>query len=241
MTKPDVHLLYGVTEATWPPARVWAADGITFRDGAGGGKRVSSATTGRPPTPDALAKAETTMRDLGQSPLFMIRAGDDALDAQLEANGYKIIDPVTLYVLPIAALTDVPIPRVTAFAIWEPLAIMTEIWAKGGIGPERLAVMDRAHTKTGILSRWNEQPAGVAFAALHDGVCMVHGVEVLPHQRRQGVAQWMMRMAAFWAADQGANWISVLCVTANQNANKLYQGLGFEAVGTYHYRIRETT
>ena len=53
--------------------------------------------------------------------------------------------------------------------------------------------MHRAKTRTGIFSRWNEKPAGVAFAAIHNGTCMVHAVEVLAHQRRQGVAAWMMR------------------------------------------------
>ena len=68
---------------------------------------------------------------------------------------------------------------------------------------------------------------------------MVHGVEVLDHQRRQGVAQWMMRKAAFWAAEQGATRLSVACVAANDAANALYEGLGFQRAGGYHYRIKE--
>lgn len=176
------------------------------------------------------------MNALGQPPLFMIREGEEALDGLLERLGYRIIDPVILYVLPIEKLTDVAIPRVTAFSIWEPLAMMREIWAAGGVGPARLAVMERAKTKTGIFSRWNEKPGGVAFAGLHDGVCMVHAVEVAPSQRRQGVAQWMMRKAAFWAQAQGASHMAVLCVVQNERANRLYQALGFSEVGRYHYR-----
>ena len=64
--------------------------------------------------------------------------------------------------------------------------MMREIWAAGGVGPARLAVMERAKTKTGIFSRWNEKPGGVAFAGLHDGVCMVHAVEVVPSQPAAG-------------------------------------------------------
>lgn len=229
--------LYDICEATWPPARAWQQDGWTLRDGAGGGKRVSAATRA---TPGAdVAKAETAMQEAGEALLFMIRKGEDDLDAELAARGYEIIDPVNLYTCPISHLTDTPIPRVTAFSIWEPLAIMEEIWAKGGIGPGRLAVMERAKTKTGILARWNEQPAGTAFAAVHDGVCMVHAVEILPHQRRQGVAQWIMRKAAFWAEEHGAHTMSVLCTKANTAANALYQTLGMQIVGDYHYRIKE--
>lgn len=230
----DAQKLYDVCEATWPPAAVSQHKGWVLRDGAGGGKRVSAATIA---TPDAsIGVAEVAMRQLGQNPLFMIREGDNALDHTLEALGYQIVDPVVMYVLPIAQLMDVPIPRVTTFCIWEPLAIMKEIWAKGGIGPGRLDVMNRAKVKTGILARWNEQPAGTAFAAVHESVCMVHAVEVLPHQRKQGVGAWIMRAAAFWGAAQGAGHIAVLCTTANEGANGLYSSLGFEVAGHYHYR-----
>ncbi len=231
---PDLPRLYEVIDQTWPAARRWTQDGWTLRDGQGGGKRASAATIA---TPDAdIATAETAMRAMGQTSLFMLRHGDDALDSSLAARGYHVIDPVNLYLCPIAQLTDVPIPRVTAFAIWEPLAIMLEVWAKGGISPARINVMHRAALKTAILARWNEKPGGVAFAAIHDGVCMVHAVEVLAHQRKQGVATWMMRRAAFWGQAQGATHLAVLCTQANVAANRLYQGLGFDQVGAYHYR-----
>lgn len=230
----DAAKLYEVCDQTWPAARRWTAAGWTLREGQGGGKRVSAATQADPDADVAVAEAE--MRALGQAPLFMIRSGDAELDQLLAVRGYSVVDPVTMYRLPIERLMDVLIPPVTAFEIWEPLAIMEEIWASGGIGPGRLAVMARAEIKTAILARWNEHPAGVAFAAVHDGVCMVHAVEVLPHQRRQGVAQWMMRRAAFWGQFHGAMHLSVLCTDANVAANQLYQALGFAPAGAYHYR-----
>ncbi|MFK7875645.1 MAG: GNAT family N-acetyltransferase [Paracoccaceae bacterium] len=227
--KIDALQLYDVIEGTWPPARVWVQDGWTLRDGAGGGKRVSAATVavmGDVPAGDA-------------PPLVMVREGEHALDAMLAQQGYAQVDPVNLYTCPVEQLTDVPIPKVTAFAIWEPLAIMAEIWAAGGIGPDRIAVMERAMLKTGILSRWNEKPAGTAFAAIHNGVSMVHAVEVLPHQRRQGVAAWMMRKAAFWAAEHGAAQMTVLCTQENAGANALYASLGMQRLGGYHYRQKD--
>lgn len=231
---PDLAQLYDAIDGTWPAARRWTTEGWTFRDGQGGGKRVSAATQAAQGAD--IAQAETAMRDMGQTPLFMIRDGEDALDTALADRGYTVVDPVNLYVLPLDRLTDVPIPRVTAFEIWEPLAMMLEIWAAGGIGPERIAVMHRAAQKTAILSRWNEKPGGVAFAAIHDDICMVHAVEVLHHQRGMGVAKWMMRRAAVWAQAQGAAHMAVLCVKTNAAANRLYQGMGFVQVGDYHYR-----
>lgn len=230
--------LYEVCDQTWPAARQFEAGNWTLREGQGGGKRVSAATARGLVNDSNVIHAEAAMKNIDQQPLFMIRQGDEALDALLERRGYNVIDPVTLYTLPIVRLTDTPIPRVTAFTVWEPLAIMNEIWAKGGIGPARLDVMVRAQIKTGVLARWNEQPAGVAFAAVHDRVCMVHAVEVLPHQRRQGVAEWIMRATAFWGQAQGATHLSVLCVVENAGANALYRSLGFAPVGGYHYRQR---
>ncbi|MFT6675609.1 MAG: GNAT superfamily N-acetyltransferase [Sulfitobacter sp.] len=233
---PTPEQLFEASDQTWPAAEQIVSGPWTLRDGQGGGKRVSAATANAPVKDTDITMAETAMRDLGQTPLFMVRAGEDELDGLLAQRGYEVIDPVTLYVLPIEKLTDTPIPRVTAFAVWEPLAMMAEIWSEGGIGPARLAVMARAKIKTGIFSRWNEKPGGVAFAAVHDDICMVHAVEVRPDQRRQGVAVWMMRKAAFWGRDHGARHLAVLCVAQNQGANALYRALGFRPAGRYHYR-----
>jgi GNAT superfamily N-acetyltransferase len=237
--KPGLEALYAVTEQTWPPARRTVQGPITLRDGAGGGKRVSAATAA-PDWRDAdLAEAEDAMAALGQAPLFMIHQGEDALDAALGARAYDIIDPVNLWLCPMDRLTDRPIPRVTAFAIWEPLAIMREIWAQGGIGPARVAVMERARTpKTGLFGRISDKPAGAGYCGLHEGIAMVHALEILPEHRGRGLGKWMMRCAAFWAQAQGGTHMAVLCTKANAGANGLYASLGMEVVGQYHYRIK---
>ncbi|MCV3271631.1 GNAT family N-acetyltransferase [Roseobacter sinensis] len=237
MTSPD---LFAVSDATWPAAAYRPVGPWVLRDGQGGGKRVSATSATEAARPDDIALAEADMAARGQSLLFTLQPKDAEIDTALADRGYEVVDPTNLWIAPIDRLTDLPVPRVTAFCIWEPLAIMEEIWAKGGIGPARLAVMARAAEKTGILARWNERPAGAAFAAIHEDVCMVHAVEILPEQRRQGVASWVMRAAAFWAAARGARHISVLCTQANEGANRLYSSLGFETVGQYHYRHKRS-
>ncbi|MBY5935392.1 GNAT family N-acetyltransferase [Tateyamaria omphalii] len=237
MTSPAAF--YAAIDGTWPAATITRAGPWTIRDGQGGGKRVSAATADEPTTD--LAQAEHAMRAVHQTPLFMVRQGEDALDHLLDQAGYTIVDPTNGYVAPVDTLTNIPIPRVTVFAIWEPLAIMEDIWAKGGIGPARVAIMHRAKVKTAILARHRDKPAGTAFAAIHDGIAMVHAVEVLAHQRRQGVAQWIMRRAAVWAAEHGAHHIAVLTTASNGPANALYQGLGFRRTCGYHYRTAPET
>ena len=232
-------LLYEVVDSTWPAANKTRVGAWIIREGQSGGQRVSAATAEQPD--GDIDQAETAMRTLDQSPLFMIRKGDDDLDLRLAARGYAIKDPVTVWACPAVQLTDKAIPRVTVFTIWEPLMMMNEIWAEGGIGPDRLAVMDRAAMpKTGLLGRLNEKPGGTAFAAIHQGVAMVHAVEIVPNQRRQGMGAWLMRGAAFWAVEQGAETLSVICTDTNPAANGLYASLGMQVVGHYHYRISPT-
>lgn len=233
---------YAVVEATWPCAAKRSLGPVTLREGQGGGSRVSASSVETAASDAEISEteiraAEEAMRAMGQECLFMIYDGQDALDAQLAARGYVVKDPVNLWTCPIANLMDVEIPRVTTFALWSPLEIQREIWIAGGIGPERQAVMQRtAAPKAALLGRFDDKPAGAGFVAVHDGVAMVHALEILPHQRRRGMGVWMMRQAAFWAAEHGATEMAVLCTKENTGANRLYACLGMTCCGQYHYR-----
>lgn len=235
---PDATRLFAAIDGTWPAATTVQAGPWTLREGRGGGKRVSAASARDAWRVEDVAAAEKAMLLMSQTPLFMIRPVDTALDVVLEAQGYAAIDRVTMWVCPIDALTDRRLPPVTAFAIWEPLAIMQEIWADGGIDEARQRIMDRVQGhKTGIFGRVSDQPAGAAFCAIHDGIAMVHALEIRPAHRSKGLGGWMMRAAALWAVRKGARWLAVLCLEDNAAANRLYAALNMQVAGQYHYRI----
>ncbi|MGV6804992.1 MAG: GNAT family N-acetyltransferase [Ruegeria sp.] len=226
-----------VVDGTWPAARYQQLGPFQLREGQGGGSRVSAASCTGPVEPSDIDAAEAAMQAMGQKRIFCLRPGDEALDEMLADRGYEILDPVNIYACPVEKLTDQPIPPVTVFSLWEPLEIMREIWAQGGIGPARLAIMDRARgPKTGLLMRHRDQPAGTAYVGIHGGIAMLHALEIVPAHRRQGLGQWAMRAAAFWALDNGAHTLSVICTKANTGANALYSSIGMECVGEYHYR-----
>ncbi len=177
------------------------------------------------------------MRALGEVPRFMIRGGDEALDALLEAAEYAIVDPVNMYVAALDGLNMAPPAPTASFHIWEPLAIQREIWADGGIGPERIDVMMRAPgPKTALLGRDAGRAAATGFAAIHAGIAMVHALEVLPDHRRRGAGRTLMAEAAIWARLQGAQHMAVICTAGNTGANALYTGMGMTMIGRYHYR-----
>jgi len=239
MKTPTIGALYEVCEATWPPAAATACGPWTIRDGKGGGQRVSAATARGDITLSDVAQAEEAMQALGQDRLFMVRDGEAKLDALLEGAGYRVFDPVAAYVCPVQTLCALPRPRVSGFSIWPPLEIMIDIWAQGGIGPSRCQVMARTRgPKTALLARKNDRAAGVAYLGIHDGIAMLHALEVAPDMRRLGVARTLMGHAGHWAQQQGAHHLSLLVTRQNTAANGLYASLGMEVVGHYHYRKR---
>jgi N-acetylglutamate synthase len=225
MTEPTVHRLYQATSTTWPARRTRQEAGWEIRDGAGGGKRVSAVTLAQKDLAD-IDWIEATLTAQGQEHLFMIRDGDEILDEALAARGYEIIDPVTLYLCETAYLRPASLPRAQSYCIWEPLHIMREIWAAGGIHAPRIALMHRVQTpKTALLARSGDTPAGVGL---------------LPCFRRRGVAKKLMAQAAKWADDHGARYMALMTTRDNKAANRLYSSLGMRPVGHYHYRIKDT-
>lgn len=238
---PPVSALFDTLAVTWPAARTIALPPFLLRDGQGGGQRVSAATATANCLQDSdIARAEAAMRAMGQVSLFRLRPEETALDAQLAARGYRVGDPTVLRACPVAALLDLPLPRVSAFSLWEPLQIMRDIWAEAGIGPARMAVMGRVNgPKAALLGRSRDKSAGVGFVALHDTIAMVHALEVRADCRRQGTARHLMIAAARWAADHGARHVALAVTEANAAGNALYASLKMPVCGRYHYRIRE--
>lgn len=226
-----------VMAATWPAAQLHRVGPWTVRDGLGGGQRVSATTAHGDWSDEDIPLAEAAMARLGQGNLFLIRAQDGMLDQALQARGYRIKDPVLAYVAPAVQLADPAPPGMAAFAHWPPLAICRQIWDEAGIGPARLAVMARATgPKCVLLARSNDRPTGVAFVAVHENTAMLHALEVAPTARRQGSAHNMLRAAAVWALENGADRLSLVVTVANAPARALYASLNMEVVGDYHYR-----
>ena len=223
-------------EATWPPAATRRLGPVLLREGRGGGGRVSAATVEGLWTSADIDAAEAAM----PAPLWRVRAGEAALDEALAARGYTVRDPTRLWWAEAAALAPARPERLTGFAVWPPIAVMRDLWAEGGIGPERLAVMHRAPEPcTGLLARAADRPAGAAFTAAAGGVAVVHAIEVAPALRRRGVGLSLLRHAAWWARGVGACHLALAVTEANAGAGALYVRAGMTPAPGYHYRVKE--
>jgi GNAT superfamily N-acetyltransferase len=232
-----VDLMFAAMEATWPPAATTRLGPWLLRDGKGGGKRVSAASLVGDYDPVTIAEAEAAMRGAGMRPLFQLGPSDAALDADLAAKNYQIIDPVVIYSGKLSDLSQTTPPLMTTFPHWPPLGISVDLWAEGDIGPARIDVMHRVlGPKCAILGRISDRAAGVVFVALHGRVAMVHALEVTKSMRRKGLARHILQAAALWAKSEGATDLGLAVTTANVAARALYASFGMQDVGQYHYR-----
>lgn len=231
--------LTDLIDATWPAAATHAAGPWLVREGRGGGKRVSAATAATDWTEADIVLAETAQAALGQPALFMVRDGEERLDAVLDRHGYRMVDPVVVWSAPVGQIAG-EVPHLGAFALWPPLAVQTQIWAEDGITSARVAVMERvACPKTALLGRVTDRPAGAGFAAIHGGTVMIHALTVSKSFRRKGCAVNMLRAAANWAQSLGATDFALVVTRGNLPANSLYASLGMQIVGHYHYREKQ--
>ena len=170
----------------------------------------------------------------GLSPAEMEANLTAILDA-LAARGYRPHTPTAIMVCGCAALAG-QLPGMTAFATWPPLAIQRDLWAAGGIGAARQAVMERvALPRAALLGRLHDRAAGAAFVAADGPVAMIHAIEVAPAFRRQGMAGWLLGAAADWALSVGADRLALAVGRANTAARAAYDKLGFAEVGAYDY------
>jgi ribosomal protein S18 acetylase RimI-like enzyme len=234
---PSNHRLMATVDATWPPAEFRALGPWLLRRGDGGGQRVSAASTADQSA--VLAPAEAGMRAWDQPPLFRVTDDQTELDCRLDDAGYVVKDPVVLYSATVASLADGSDETAKLFRVTAPLAMIDEIWTQGDIGPGRRAVMTRpTGPHVTLLARADDRPVGVAFVALDKDIAMIHAIEVAPAHRRKGGGGILMRGAANFAAEHGAEWLTLAVTEANTPARALYERLGMVSAGRYHYRIK---
>ncbi|UXU73769.1 MULTISPECIES: GNAT family N-acetyltransferase [unclassified Paracoccus (in: a-proteobacteria)] len=224
-------------ETTWPAADRRRVGGFEVGRGLGGGGRVGSARSLSEDWAEAdIAAVAAAQRAWGEAPLFRVASTQERLRRALADQGYAPRVPTLVMAADCAALAQRPLPPMSAFAIWPPLAMQRDIWSDGNIGPARQQVMARvAVPRTALLGRVNDRAAGAAFVAADGPVAMIHAIEVVPAQRRQGVAGWLLTRAALWALSQGASRLALAVARRNEAAQALYQGLGFRLLGEYDY------
>lgn len=231
---------FDAIDATWAPARFATSGPFRLRYGAGGGKRVSAATLTAPTaSANDIKAASIEMIAMGQSPLFMLKPGQEDLDNTLETEGFKIVDPVVLYASPVETLAERAPEGIAVIPGEMPLAAQREIWEADGIGAERIEVMKRStRPQSYLLGRFNDKIAGTVFASCDNEIAMLHALTVNGWARRNGVGQNLTYGCARWAMKHQAKVLALMTTQENIPARTLYERIGMTEISRYHYRIK---
>lgn len=237
---PSPNDLFKALEETWPPALVTQKGKYRVFSGEGGGKRVSATRVFEDLQEDETAEFEELLKNDADSQLFQLTPDQVIADKILQDRGYQIVDPTVLMSSSINDLHLPDVPPVTTFLGWPELQVQREVWAEGGIGSPRIAVMHRVHgPKITVLGRINDRVMGTCFAAISDGIAMVHALEIRDAARRQRLGTYMMAAASHWAAEShGAAYLAIATTEANAAAQALYEKIGMHKTCRYHYRVR---
>ena len=243
---PSRERLFAALDATWPPlSREMLGEWALRRGDRGGGRRTAAVWPAGDPgmaLEDAVAAAEARMRAWGQPLYFQIGGAPDAeLDAALATRGYADEAHCSFLAAPVGDVAAAGTGGRMVVRVRAPLALFDEMWAAGGIGPARRAVMDRvAGPKETILIREDDRVAAACFVAVHDGIAVMSALHVAPRFRRRGVGRASVAAAAGIGAELGAEWMAFSVEDDNAPAVALYAGLGFREAARYHYRtLRE--
>ncbi|MEM7529291.1 MAG: GNAT family N-acetyltransferase [Pseudomonadota bacterium] len=243
----DAARFAAASDATWPGETVGSLGDWRLRFTHGAGSRAASAWAAGPadrPLGDAVTAVEAAYAEQGLTPRFQLWPGDEALDSHLEDRGYRAYDRSHLMArsleepLPVPQSPPTPDGRETmAIDVRTPLAVLDDIWAMGGIGPARRSVLARAPgLKAIFLGRVGMRPAGATAVVLDGKVAVTQALYVMPEARRCGLGAVLLRAGASFAKDSGADVMAHSVVAGNDAAITLYQRLGFQIFGSYHYR-----
>jgi GNAT superfamily N-acetyltransferase len=218
------------TEATWPPAATRRVGPFLLRDGAGGGQRVSAATVVDSWGPDDL-DAVIAAHDVR---LFRVLDGQGDLAAALERRGFPAHDETVGYIC--AADPDNAGPGA---AEWPPAPDTRALWQQDGVGPDRVAVMDRvAGPKTALVIRDDNGAVAAGFAGVDGRWVILHALFVAPVARRRGFGAAILDAVGHFGAAHRADMTGLLVTAANAGARSLYRAYGMHDAGGYHYRRR---
>lgn len=216
----------------WPPLEQVEVDGWRLRASQGVTRRGNSAL----PLSDArpLDAVRAFYAERGLPPL--VQVADDALDAELDALGWRREMPTQVMTGPLPPPADgevAPAPDEEWLTCW---------WAVDGRGgPEALDVAGRCLARIAVPAayarvRVDGRTVAVGRGVAHEGRLGVFSMAVLPEHRRRGHGARVLGALAAWGAAHGATSTYLQVVAENAAAVGLYAGAGLVRSHGYCYR-----
>lgn len=236
----------------WPALETLYHHGWILRFAGGYTKRANSVCCHEPETnPDSraltrrISEVEALFNDRGVKPTFKLTAqAPKLLDALLAARGYAQVEPslvLTLNELPSSAS-----PGAVWFENLDPAwgAVFAEWKAldqKERTLFERLTKASSGEVYHGLMKDTQGHVVACATGVLDRGWLGVLNVHTVPDRRGQGWGKAMMQALLAEGKRRGATGAYLQVVADNHPATRLYRGLGFQKIYTYHYRVKTSS
>ena len=255
MTRFDQTLMSRVEDAglnaSASPQQRWL-DGWLVRYLPGKARRarcINALAVGRLPVTEKLALAAPVYAAADLPMIFRVTAFTQpaALDADLEALGYAVVDPTLVMILPHAPLaTDAQrLPPGVHWAALDGLPFAQAVGAMRGSPPDHITshaarLMHSPVPYQGFALRRDSDGMVLACGQLAQEGGMVGFYDVFTHEdvRGQGLASLLCERMLAISAKQGAKLAYLQVDAQNQPALKVYRRLGFADAYRYHYRER---
>jgi GNAT superfamily N-acetyltransferase len=232
-----------IAARTWPAPRTEPLGGWLLRHADGWTGRANTAlVAGDPGTdlPTAVDRVVAWYRALGHRPACQLPLPAAAdVDAYLAARGWPA-DP-TVHVLT-APLERIDAGEARGGPAVELAGEPASDWLamagarKGGLPPAAVSVLTGPEKRIFVERRSGDRLIAIGRGAVVDGWLGITLVEVVPAERRKGLARQILAALVEWAAGQGAHDAFLQVQEANAAARALYRGAGFRLHHTYRYR-----
>lgn len=239
MTAPPAP--YDLLAATWPAESSEIVGPWWAQSAPGAGRRVCSVwplIRGADALAAGLGAATAWQAARGLDALLQLPDGLD-LPSVSAATGWAS-EGATAILSADAAAVAARSRRGAGFPylieVTAPLGALDEVWAEGGIGGARRAVIARAEGIGRIwAARLDSRLAGAAFVGRVGDRAAIQALHVAPWARRRGAAHDLMVACAGWAAAAGADRLVWSVERDNAPALALYAALGAVEIGGYRY------
>jgi N-acetylglutamate synthase len=233
----------------WPAAETERIDGWLWRWSGGGSQRANSVSTidfiGND-VAAALDRVEARYRGKSSpSRLHTFDLGQPAgLPAMLRERGYSA-DETTLTMLAMAqpAVASPGVPPLHVTVTNDPVTEWLDVYMEAITESRRAAgrqILRRIPDPRAFFAvRRGSQVISTALGVADGGHAVAECVATRADQRGLGGAGLAMRALMVWAASLGAHTVGLQVVAENQPAISLYRRLGFQAVGTNQFWVRQ--
>jgi N-acetylglutamate synthase len=230
----------------WPALRQAHYGGWMLRFSGGLTRRANSANalSGSRDDGDAFfVEVEALYRHQRQPAIYRLTSLiGDATDRRLDARGYGKEGPSLVLYREFGPSPEAFDPAVRLLARPSP-GWFAAMAALQSYGARNAALYRRIVGAVPVPAAYamlvesdHDQPAALAYGAIHRRILCYVSVVTDPDRRRRGHARRIIASLAAWAADEGARAACLEVEAANAPALALYEGLGFREVYRYHYR-----